>query len=204
MDTVAFLLDDDVDANRFLEIDAIVINEALRLEAPILPFREGPAQPCFRYFEQTVEAGEHLCLAVLGRELVEPPLAKAIGTELPADVAKHELWRAAVGADDAFDVTDRLEAALIAHGGKMQALVEGLARLPGAASRHRPADVALVRDRAAEAEQRALAEHRADDAHVGRVRAAPLIRMIDQEGIAFRDAVAIFRDDRAAAGREGA
>src|SRR5215467_590060 len=191
MDTVAFLLDDDVDANRFLEIDAVVIDEALGLEAPILPFREGLAQPCFRYFEQTVEAGEHLCLAVLRRELVQSSLAKAIGTELPADVAKHELGRAAVGADDAIDVAHRLERALIAHGGKMQALVEGLARLPGAASRHRSADVAFMGNGAAEAEQRALAEHWADDAHVGRVRAAALVRVIDQEGIAFRDAVAI-------------
>ena len=97
-----------------------------------------------------------------------------------------------------------LDAALIAHRGQMQALVEGLARLAGAASRHRAADVALVRDRAAETEQRAVDEHRADHAHVGRVRAAALVGMIDQEGVAFRDAVAEFRDHRAAAGRKGA
>ena len=54
-----------------------------------------------------------------------------------------------------------LIAALIAHGRQVQALVENLARLAGAAARHRAADVALVRDRAAEAEQRAVDEHRA-------------------------------------------
>src|SRR5206468_11278567 len=97
----------------------------------------------------------HLFLAVLRRELVKPPLAEAVGAELAADIAKHELGRAAVGADDAVDVADRLEAALIAHGGKVQSFVEGLARLAGAASRHRAADVALVSVRAAQAEQRA-------------------------------------------------
>ena len=109
-------------------------------------------------------------------ELDEPPLAEPVGAELAADVAEHQFGRAAVGADDALDVADRLAVAVVAHRRQMQALVESLARLPGAASRHRPADVALVRDRAAEAEQRALDEHRAQHAHVGRVRAAAFDR----------------------------
>ncbi len=95
-------------------------------------------------------------------------------------------------------------AALVAHRRQMQALVEHLARLAGAASRHRPADVALVRDRAAEAEQLAVDEHRAQHAHVGRVRAAAVIGMVDQEGVALGDVAAELRDHGAAAGRERA
>ena len=159
---------------------------------------------CLRQFEQAVEAGEDFLLAVFGGQLVEPPLAEPVGAELAADVAEHQLGRAAVGADDALDVAERLAAALVAHRRQVQALVEDLARLAGAASRHRAADVALVRDRAAEAEQRAVDEHRAEHAHVGRVRAAAVVGMIDQEGVAFGDVVAELRDHRAAAGRERA
>ena len=157
-----------------------------------------------RQFEQPVEAGEDLRLAVFRRQLVEPPLAQPVGAELAADVAEHQLGRAAVGADDALDVAERLEAALVAHRRQVQALVEHLARLAGAASRHRPADVALVRDRAAEAEQLAVDEHGREHAHVGRVRAAAVIGVVDQEGVALRDGAAELRDDRAGAGRERA
>ena len=86
----------------------------------------------------------------------------------------------------------------------MQAFVENLARLAGAASRHRAADVALVRDRAAEAEQRAVDEHRRDHRDVRRVRAAALIGMIDQEGVALRDGAAELREHGGAAGRKRA
>ncbi len=94
--------------------------------------------------------------------------------------------------------------ALIAHRRQMQAFVENLARLARAASGHRAADVALVRDRAAEAEQRAADEHRRDHRHVRRVRAAALIGMVDQEGVALGDGVAVCREHRGAAGRKGA
>ena len=87
-------------------------------------------------------------------------------------------------------------AALVAHGRQVQALVEDLARLAGAASRHRAADVALVRDRAAEAEQLAADEDRRDHRNVGRVRAAALIGVVDDEGVAFRDVVAERRRSR--------
>ena len=86
----------------------------------------------------------------------------------------------------------------------MQAFVEDFARLAGAASRHRAADVALVRDGAAEAEQRAVDEDRRDHRDVGRMRAAALIGVIDQEGVAFGDGVAEFREHRGAAGRKRA
>ena len=95
-------------------------------------------------------------------------------------------------------------AALIAHGGKVQALVEDLPRLAGAAARHRTADVALMRDRAGKAEQRAVDEHRRDDRDVRRVRAAAVIGMVDDEGVAFGDVAAERIDDGGGAGRKRA
>src|SRR4029450_5287374 len=201
MDAVAFLLDDNVDADWLLEVVSVIVHEALGFEPAVLPFREGLAQPCFRYFEQALETGEHLFLSILCRELVQAPLAKAIGAKLPPDIAKHQLGRAAVGANDAIDITNRFEAALIAHRGEVQTFVESLARLPGAASWHRSADVALVGNRTAESDQRAPGDPPAARAHGGPLRAAALVGMIDQERVALRDGVAELRDDRAAAGR---
>ena len=63
MDAVALLLDDDMDAHRLFQIDAVVVDEALGLEAAVLPFGEGLAQLRFRQFEQAVEAGEDFLLA---------------------------------------------------------------------------------------------------------------------------------------------
>ena len=157
-----------------------------------------------RHVEQALEAGEDFLLAEFADELDQPLFAEPVGAELAADVAEHQLGRAAVGGDDALDVAVRLVAALVAHRRQMQAFVENLARLAGAASRHRAADVALVRDRAAEAEQLAVDEHRRDHRHVRRVRAAALIGMIDQEGVALGDGFAECVDDRRAAGRKGA
>src|SRR5512140_3041968 len=98
------------------------------------------------------EAVEDFLLAVLVDQLGEAPLAEAIGAELAADVAQHQLGRAAVRRDDALEIAVGHVAAPVAHGGKLQALVEHLARLARAAAGHRSADVALVSDAAAEAE----------------------------------------------------
>ena len=105
---------------------------------------------------------------------MKPPLAEPAGAELAADVADHQFRRAAVGGDDAVEIGIVLEIALIAHRRQVQSFVENLARLARAASRHRAADVALVRDRGSKAEQRAADEHRHDHAHVRRMRAAAL------------------------------
>src|SRR5262249_61734979 len=98
-----------------------------------------------------------------GAAFAKPFLAQPVAPELSTDVADHEFRPAAVGGDEPLDVTVSPVGALVAHGGQMQAFVENLARLARAASRHRPADVAFVRDRAAEAEQLAADEDRRDD-----------------------------------------
>ncbi len=82
----------------------------------------------------------------------------------------------------------------------MQAFIEGLTCLAGATARYRTADVALVRDRAAKAEQRVADEDRRDHRNVRRVRAAAVIGMVDDERVARRDTVAKRVDDGGGAG----
>jgi hypothetical protein len=48
MDAISRLLDHDMDAHRLFEIDAVVVDEALGLEAAVLPFGEGLAQALLR------------------------------------------------------------------------------------------------------------------------------------------------------------
>src|SRR6185312_7624449 len=120
---------------------AIVIDKTLGLETSVRPLGASLAQLLLGDVEQAVEAGEDFLLAILGRKLVETALTQPVGAELAADVAEHELGRAAVGADDALDVGDGAASPLIAHRRQVQAFVEHLARLSRATPRHRPADV---------------------------------------------------------------
>ncbi len=73
------------------EIDAVVVDEPLRLEAPVLPFREAAAQPRFRQLEQAVPAGQDLVAAVFADKLAAAAAAQPVGAQLPADVAQHQL-----------------------------------------------------------------------------------------------------------------
>ena len=105
MEPVALLLDDDVDAHRLFQVDAVVVDEALGLVAAVRPFGDrGLRSLRSDSLEQAVEAGEDLVAAEFADELVEPPLAEPVGAELAADVAEHQFGRAAVGGDDALDV----------------------------------------------------------------------------------------------------
>jgi hypothetical protein len=204
MQVVAVFLGDDVNAHRFFQFDAVVVDEAFRFVASVGPFGDRRAHPRLADREQAAEAFKHFVLAVFGDELLQPPLAEPVGAELAADVAEHQFGRAAVGGDDALDVGQHFEAALIAHRRQVQAFVENLARLARAAAGHGTADVAFVGDRAAEAEQHTASEHRRQHAHVRRMRTAALIRMIDQERIAFSDSAAERAEHGGAAGGERA
>ena len=202
MKLVSALLYDDVDAHRLFQVDTVIIDEPFGLKAPVVPFRDRRPELCFRHFEEAIEAREDVLLAEFGDEFAQPFLAQPVGAQLSADVAEHEFRRAAVGADEPLDVAVGPVGALVAHGGQVQAFVENLSRLARAASRHWPADVALVRDRAAEAEQLAADEDRRDDRDVRRVWAAAVVGVIDDEGVALRDAVAERIDDGGGAGGE--
>src|SRR5262245_16170499 len=204
MQSVSFLFYDDVDAYWAIQIDAVIIDETLGLETTVLPLDDCRLDLCFRDFQQAIKAGKDLAFAELVDQLLEPLLAQPVGPELTTDVAEHEFRSAAVGADEALDVGVGSIAALITHGRQVQAFVENLPGLAGAASRHRAADVALVRDRAAKAEWLRANKDRRNDRDVGRVRASALIRMIDDEGIPRRDACAEHLDDGGGAGRKRA
>src|SRR5262245_52041191 len=99
MQALAGLLDHDVDAHRLLQVDAVVVDEALRLEAAVGPFGHRGVDRRLRYRQQAPESGENLLPAELADEFGEPLLAQPVGAKLSADVAEHELRRAAVGAD---------------------------------------------------------------------------------------------------------
>src|SRR5262245_17866309 len=66
----------------------------------------------------------------------------------------------------------------------MQSFLINFTRRTAAASGYDTANVALVRHVGGEADPFALIEDRCENAHVGCVRAAAEIRMIDNEGIA--------------------
>ncbi len=196
------LVDRDVDAHRPLQLDAVIVDKPLGLVASVLPVRDGALHPRLRRFEQPVVAGADLCRAVLRHQRDQSLFAEPIGTELAADVAEHQFRRAAVGGDDALQIGVWNVSALVAHRRNLQAFVENLARLAGTASRHGTANVALMRDAAAEAEQAAVDEDRRDHGDVGRMGAAALVGMIDQKGVALRNGVAERAEHGGAAGRE--
>src|SRR5215471_12328186 len=99
MQRLAGLFHDDMDAHWLLEVDAVVIDEALGLEPAVRPFGDRSLELRLRRFEQAIEAGLNFLPAEPADQLVETFLAQAVGAELAADVAEHQLRRAAVGAD---------------------------------------------------------------------------------------------------------
>src|SRR6266853_3060581 len=132
-----------MDAHRPLQLDAVIVDEALRLEPSIVPARHCELHAPTRHLEQPLIAGADLCGAMFSGERNQPPLAEAVGAELTANVAQHQFRRAGVGGDDALQIAVRNVAALIAHRRKLETFVEDFARLAGTASWHRPANVAL-------------------------------------------------------------
>src|SRR6266540_3753761 len=87
MQPVSFLFYDDVDAHRAFQVDAVIIDETLRLETAVLPLGDCSLDLCFRDFQQAIEAGKDLALAELAGQLLEPLLAQPVGPERAADVA---------------------------------------------------------------------------------------------------------------------
>src|SRR5262249_21018647 len=153
---IALLLHNDMDAYRLVQLDAVVVDEALRLEAAIRPFPHHRAHRGLRDLQQAGGAGEGCRLSGPGGEARPAPLAPPIGARRAANVAEPQVGRTAVGGDDALEIAVGNMARLVAHRGKLQALVEDFARLARATARNRSADVALVRDAAAESDQLAF------------------------------------------------
>ena len=97
---------DDMDAHRLVQIDAVVVDEAFRLEPPIRSIRAIAAVRI--RFAIIPAAGRSrratLSLPNFAISSLSALLAQPVGAELAADVAEHELRRTAVGGDEALDV----------------------------------------------------------------------------------------------------
>src|SRR5262249_12153188 len=150
VDVVALLLDHDMDADRLAEFDTVIVDEALRLEAAVMPFGDCGAHLLLRKLHQAGEAGFRLLAAEFPAPRADALLAQTARAYLAADIAQDQFRRAAVGGDDALDLEISLSAAVIAHGRHVEAFVESLLGLGRARAGHRSADIALMRDGAAE------------------------------------------------------
>ena len=94
MQPVRLFVDDDMDAHRLFQFHAVIVDEPLRLEAAVRPFRNCRFELCFRHLQQAAEAREGLFPSEFYDQFVEALLAQPIGAKLPADVAEHEFGRA--------------------------------------------------------------------------------------------------------------
>ena len=156
MDGIALLLHHDMDADGLVQLDAIVVDEALGFEAPVDPFGDGAPHLDFGELEQTREAGERIRLAEFCDQLATRCSPSRLAPSWPRMSPSTSSGVRRIGGDDALDLEIALAAAVIANGRQMQAFVEDFARLARTRAGHRAADVALVRDGAAEADQLAL------------------------------------------------
>src|SRR5258706_15082239 len=115
-----------MDAHGFVELDAVIVDEALGFKAPVHPFGNCGAHLFLGKIEQSLKTCECIRLAEFSDEFGDALLAEPACAQLTANVAEHQFRRSAVGGDDAFDLDIALAAAEIADSGKMQAVVEGL------------------------------------------------------------------------------
>ena len=76
MQLVAVLLHDDMDAHRLVQVDAVIVDETLGLEAAVGPFGDRGAHVRFAEIEQALETGQHLVLAEFRHQLDQPLLAE--------------------------------------------------------------------------------------------------------------------------------
>ena len=60
MQPVGLFVDDDMDAHRLFQFHAVVVDEPLRLEAAVRPFRNCRFELCFRHLQEAAEAREGL------------------------------------------------------------------------------------------------------------------------------------------------
>src|SRR5262245_7776687 len=181
----AFLLDPYVDAHGFIKFDAVAVNEPLSLACAIAPACDLALDPALREIKERGVRVENSILAVLVHQLLKALFAETVGPYLAAHVADHKLGRAAVGADDAFNVATWLVAVNVFDWRQMQPFLINLPCLAPTASGNRPTDIAFVGDAGGKAHPLAAVEDRRQHRHVGRVRAAAQVRMVGDESVPF-------------------
>jgi hypothetical protein len=104
---------------------------------------------------------------------------------LRAQIAEHDLCDTTVVGDDRLDRLLDAGVGLEAHRRQQQAVVVDLARRCAGGARHQPADVGLVRQAHAEADEHALMESGRHRDEIGGVRAAASVGIIADEALAW-------------------
>ena len=132
---------------------------------------------------------QHAVAAVFLAQGRKPRGAEPRRADLPAQVADHQIGRAAVVANDVLDRAVDAIGGLVADRRQPQAVVIDLARRRARRARHQAADIGLVGDADAEADQLAAMKCRRHRDHVGHMRIAAEIGIVDDETIAFAQAI---------------
>ena len=119
-------------------------------------------------------------------QVVQARLADGVAdARLRGEVADHHLRHAAVGADERRGVLLQPVVAHVAHRRDLQALAEEVARGCVARARGHAADVGRVPDARGERDEPAVCEDRRHHDHVVRVRAAAVVRVAREVGVAL-------------------
>jgi hypothetical protein len=130
---------------------------------------------------------EHHFLAVALHQLGNSTLAQARGSDLSPEIADHQCRGATVGRNDRFYFLDGVETGHYFYRRQVQPFLKNLPRIAGAAARHGAADIALVRHIRSEADPLAAVKDGCQHSHIRRMRTTAEIRMIGDEGVAFRN-----------------
>ena len=134
---IAFLLHAHVQTHRLVELDAVAVDEALALTAAVGPRGDFCAHLGFGQRKQLLEGFEYCLLAVALHHFLKASFAQARRADLAAQIADDELRRAAVAAEQCFDVFAGFVSLHVLDRRYMQPFLVNFARLTPATTRHR-------------------------------------------------------------------
>ena len=190
--------DGDGELHRLVELDAVIVHEALGRRAAFRERADRGGKGTRRAVEDRGEGIHQRAGAETLAQLGHAPGAQFGRRNLGADVAAHQVGLAAVGEDEALQILVIAPGMGDLHGRQQQPLVEHLGRVGRGAAGIGAADIRLVRDRAAEPDQPSGSEDGRDEAHVRDMRHAGLVGVVRDEHVARRDrAFGIKRQDAA-------
>ena len=174
------------------QIDAVVVEiVGLRAVAPVRHLGDFLSELGLADVHPLPPASEHGIDAVFAEQLGELAQAIGVGVDLRLDVAPGDFGRAGIGANERLHVAVDLAAPQNFQRRNQQAFLEEVGGVAAVGAGNLAAEIGLVRDIADEADEPPVCEHWRDHRDVGRVVLAGLVGMIDDEGIARLDAVAV-------------
>jgi len=134
-----------MESHRFVEVDAVTVDKALAFADTVRPGRNFCAYFGFGERKELFERIEYGFLAVALHHFLKALFAETRRAHLAAQVADDQLRRAAVAAQQRFNVFAGFVCLDVFDRRHMQTFLVNLARLAPAAAGHGTADVALVR-----------------------------------------------------------